>query len=324
MSSLEEIKAPVKEHFTGFEQFFKDEMRSGVKLLNTISDYLYRRKGKQFRPLLVLLSAKACGEPGMRSYRAATFIELLHTATLIHDDVVDDSHKRRGFFSINALWKNKVAVLTGDYLLSKGLLLAVENQDFDLLKIVSEATREMSEGELLQIEKARRLDIEENIYFDIITKKTASFTAACCAAGASSSNAPSEIIEALYKFGLNLGIAFQLKDDLFDYEASSATGKPNGIDIKEKKMTLPIIYYLNQLDIIKRKTIISRIKFFHNKVDKMSRLIEDVKKSGGFDYTLSVMNEYRIKAIKELDILPESAAKKSLIKLLDFSISRQY
>lgn len=320
---IKTIKEPVKEHIKGFEFFFQQEMRSGVKVLNTITDYLYRRKGKQFRPLLVLLSAAATGTPCQRSYRAATLIQLLHTATLVHDDVVDDSNRRRGFFSINALWKNKVAVLTGDYLLAKGLLLSVNHEDFDLLKIVSEATREMSEGELLQIEKARRMDIEEDLYFEIIRKKTASLTAACCAAGATSAGASEQETASLYRFGLNLGIAFQLKDDLFDYQKESKTGKPVGIDIKEKKMTLPLIYFLGQKPLIERFKIITHIKLYHNNVEKMSRLIEQVSLSGGFEYTVQKMEEYRNLAIKELDTFPQSSAIISLKNLLELSISRQ-
>jgi octaprenyl-diphosphate synthase len=324
MSGITNIKEPVKEHFANFELFFRQEMRSGVKLLNTVTDYIYRRKGKQFRPLLVLLSAKAVGEPGERSYRAATLIELLHTETLVHDDVVDDSNRRRGLFSINALWKNKVAVLTGDYLLSKGLLLSIGNEDFDLLKIVSEATREMSEGELMQIEKARRLDIEENIYFDIIRKKTASLTAASCAMGAVSTGAADKDVKALYYFGLNLGVAFQLKDDMFDYQNNKLTGKPTGIDIKEKKMTLPLIYYLGQQPWIKRKRIITNIKLYHNDSVKMAKLIEDVSHSGGFEYTAKKMDEYCLRANEFLKELPVNPAVDALKCLLDLSISRQY
>ncbi len=324
MNTLKHIKEPVKQDLVAFQSFFRSEMRSGVKLLNTISDYLYRRRGKQFRPLLVLLSAAATGKVSERSYRAATLIELLHTATLIHDDVVDDSNRRRGAFSINALWKNKVAVLTGDYLLAKGLLLATGNQDFDLLKIVAEATREMSEGELLQIEKARRLDIEESIYFEIITKKTASLTAACCAAGAVSTGAEQKYVDALREFGKNLGIAFQLRDDLFDYQKTGLTGKPGGIDIKEKKITLPLLYYMSKLNLIERNKIKLNIRINHNNSKKMQNLIKDVSESGGFEYTSQKMEEYSIKAIENISVLPPGPAVDSLRKLLEFSISRQY
>ena len=245
MGSLTEIKQPIQQYLSVFEKKFRDSMLSSVPLLNIITRYIVKRKGKQMRPMFVFLSAKLVGDVNDSTFTAASLIELLHTATLVHDDVVDDSNKRRGFFSINALWKNKIAVLVGDYLLSRGLLLSLENEEFDLLKIVSNATKEMSEGELLQIEKARKLDIEEDIYFEIIRKKTASLIASCCAAGASSVKAKEDDIERIRLFGELTGIAFQIKDDLFDYEKTNATGKPAGIDIKEQKMTLPLIYTLN-------------------------------------------------------------------------------
>lgn len=323
MGNLESIKEPVKEHFKNFEQFFRQEMSSGVRILNTITGYLYRRKGKQLRPLLVLLSAGATARPVEKTYRAATLIELLHTATLVHDDVVDDSNRRRGFFSINALWKNKVAVLTGDYLLAKGLLLATENEDFDLLRIVSGATREMAEGELIQIEKARRLDIEESVYFDIISKKTASLTSACCEAGAVSAGAGPEAKQALAAFGRNLGIAFQLKDDLFDYQKGYATGKPNGLDIKEKKMTLPLIYYIRNLPFLERKAVIANVRLNHNNPRKMEKIMQKVSKSGAFEYTAEKMEHYRISALDALRNLPTSPSRLALEELLEFSISRK-
>ncbi|MDD3742353.1 MAG: polyprenyl synthetase family protein, partial [Lentimicrobiaceae bacterium] len=239
MKVLEEIKIPVEAHLDEFEKAFRQSLKSNVLLLDRITRYLVKRKGKQIRPLFVFLSAGAAGNINASTQRAATLIELLHTATLIHDDVVDDSNERRGTFSINALWKNKIAVLVGDFLLSKGLLLSMDNRDYELLRIVSNATREMSEGELLQIEKARRLDIEESVYFEIIRKKTASLIASCCASGAASAGCSEEMVNKFYEFGELTGIAFQIKDDLFDYNHNANTGKPSGIDLKEKKLTMP-------------------------------------------------------------------------------------
>ena len=244
---VEKIKAPVAAEMKLFEEKFKASMKSDVALLDKITNYIVKRKGKQMRPLFVFLSAKACGEINEATFTAASLIELLHTATLVHDDVVDDANERRGFFSINALWKNKIAVLVGDFLLSKGLLLTTENGQFELLKIVSKAVQQMSEGELLQMEKARRLDIDEEIYYQVIKQKTASLVASCCASGAQSVNAAPAIVESMYQFGINVGMAFQIKDDIFDFGSSSAIGKPTGIDIKERKMTLPLIYTLNKV-----------------------------------------------------------------------------
>src|SRR3954465_3247892 len=258
--AVDEIKEPVAHHMEVFEDKFKSAMRSSVPLLDKITTYIVKRKGKQIRPMFVFLSAQVAGEINESTYRAAALIELLHTATLVHDDVVDDSNERRGFFSVNALWKNKIAVLIGDFLLSKGLLLSLDNNDFHLLKIVSTAVREMSEGELLQIEKARRLDISEEVYFDIITKKTATLIAACCAAGAASVTGDKNIIAAAREFGTLTGIAFQIKDDLFDFGSGEDIGKPTGIDIKEKKMTLPLIYALNRSTWLEKRKIINIIK----------------------------------------------------------------
>jgi octaprenyl-diphosphate synthase len=259
--SLREIKSPISGHLEVFEKTFRKSMKSSIPLLDIITRYIIRRKGKQMRPLFVFLSAGTCGQINTRTQRAGAMIELLHTATLVHDDVVDDSHKRRGFFSINALWKNKIAVLVGDYLLSRGLLLSLDNDDFDLLKIVSEATREMSEGELLQIEKARRLDITEDIYFEVIRKKTASLIAACCKAGAASAGADKDALQRMHTFGEYTGIAFQIKDDLFDYqENGQETGKPVAIDIREKKMTLPLIYTLSNSGFFEKRRIMASVK----------------------------------------------------------------
>ena len=323
MATLNKIKRPIQSHLTEFEKEFRDSMKSSVPLLDIITGYIVKRKGKQMRPMFVFLSADICGEINKSTYTAATLIELLHTATLVHDDVVDDSNERRGFFSINALWKNKIAVLVGDYLLSKGLLLSLDNDEFNLLKIVSEATREMSEGELLQIEKARKLNIKESIYFEIIRKKTASLIASCCAAGALSVNTDKETIEKMKLFGRNVGIAFQIKDDLFDYELSNSTGKPNGIDIKEQKMTLPLIYLLNNSSYIEKRKIINIVKNHNNNPVKVSEVINLVNNSGGIEYAREKMKEYHNKALQILNEFPESDSKTALKQLVDFTIERR-
>jgi octaprenyl-diphosphate synthase len=322
MTSLKEIQSPVKEHIITFEDTFRESMKSSVPLLDTITRYIIKRKGKQMRPLFVFLSAGVAGGINESTYRAASLIELLHTATLVHDDVVDDSNMRRGFFSINALWKNKIAVLVGDYLLSTGMRLALKNDDFDLLKIVSDAVKEMSEGELLQIEKARRLDIKEDIYFQIIRKKTASLIASCCACGASSAGSGKEIIEKFRQFGEYVGIAFQIKDDLFDYETGKATGKPNGIDIKDQKMTLPLIHLLNNSGVIEKRWIVNTVKSHNTETSRVERLIEKVNESGGIAYARERMLEYRQKAIALLNEFPGSAYRDSLNQLVLFTTER--
>jgi len=324
MASLNEIKAPVEHHITEFEKKFRDSMRSSVPLLDRITAYLVKRKGKQIRPLFVFLTADISGGINETTYRAASLIELLHTATLIHDDVVDDSNERRGFFSLNALWKNKISVLIGDFLLSKGLLLSLENDDFELLRIVSDATREMSEGELLQIEKARRLDIQEDVYFEIIRKKTASLIASCCASGAASAGADKETIRRLHRFGELTGIAFQIKDDLFDYSKSLETGKPNGIDIKEKKMTLPLIYLLNNSGWVEKRRIINTVKHHNDNPVKVASLIQQVKDAGGIAYAEKQMLEYRKQAIELLHGFEPSPARKSLEELVIFTTERKH
>ncbi len=323
MISLNEIKKPINDNIDAFEKKFKLSMQSSVPLLDIITAYILKRKGKQIRPMFVFLSAKICGEINESTYRAASLIELLHTATLVHDDVVDDSNERRGFFSINALWKNKIAVLVGDFLLSKGLLLAVDNNDFHFLKIVSNAVKEMSEGELLQIEKARHLDIKEEIYYEIIRKKTASLIASCCASGAASTNNDEDIIKKMHLFGENVGIAFQIKDDLFDYEKSRETGKPNGIDIKEQKMTLPLIYMLNNASYIEKRYAINIVKNHHNKPEKVAELIMKVNSSGGIEYARDKMLEYKDKALVLLSEMPESEARDAMEQLVLFSIERK-
>ena len=304
-----------------FEKKFRESMRSRVLLLDKITNYIVKRKGKQMRPLFVFLSAGLSGGISEATYRGAALIELLHTATLVHDDVVDDAHYRRGFFSINALWKNKIAVLVGDYLLSRGLLLSVEHGDFGLLKIVSEAVREMSEGELLQMEKARRLDIDEEVYFDIIRQKTASLISSCCAVGASSSGAPSEIVTLMHQFGEKVGMAFQIKDDLFDY-GTMEIGKPIGIDIREKKMTLPLIYALRQAGFMERQRIMYIIKNQGHLSKKVDEVIDFVKKSGGIEYARSAMDGYTNQAQEILAGFDASPFRESLQELVKYTIER--
>lgn len=322
MGDLEKIKIPIKEEMEAFEPKFREYMASNVALLDRITYYIYKRKGKQLRPMLVFLTAKMLGEINESSYRGAALVELMHTATLVHDDVVDDSDYRRGFFSINALWKNKIAVLVGDYLLSRVLLLAVENEEHRLLKIVSTAVREMSEGELLQIEKARKLDITEDIYFDIIRQKTASLIASCCGVGAASVTDDEAIISNMREFGELLGIAFQIKDDLFDYETEARTGKPSGIDIKEQKMTLPLIYALQQASKKDKRFMINVVKRHNRDRKKVLEVMQMVRNYGGMDYATQKMNEYYEKALALLADQPESEALISLRNLADYVISR--
>ncbi|MBU1368178.1 MAG: polyprenyl synthetase family protein [Bacteroidetes bacterium] len=323
MSNLDQIKKPISRELDHFEQFFKESMRSRIGLLDKITRYIVKTKGKQMRPMFVLLSATINGGINDSSYRAATLIELLHTATLVHDDVVDDSNERRGFFSINALWKNKISVLVGDFLLSRGLLLALDHGDFELLKIVSEAVKAMSEGELLQIEKARRMDIEEPVYFEIITKKTASLIASCCAVGAASAGADKAAIDRMRQFGINVGIAFQIKDDIFDYQLNSQTGKPSGIDIKERKMTLPLIYLLNQSGLIEKRRIIHTVKRHGNNPEKVASLIQKVQEAGGIAYAEQQMQHYVNLALEQLEGLPDSEALDALKQMVEFTVSRK-
>ncbi|MDO8897072.1 MAG: polyprenyl synthetase family protein [Bacteroidales bacterium] len=323
MAEIDQIKKPIKSELKHFEQVFRDAMRSRIPLLDKVTQYLVKSKGKQMRPMFVLLSAQVAGSVNESTYRAATLIELLHTATLVHDDVVDDSNERRGFFSINALWKNKIAVLVGDYLLSQGMLLALNNDDFALLKIVSGAVKEMSEGELLQIEKARRLDVQEDIYFEIIRKKTASLIASCCAVGAASTGADEQMIQRMRDFGTYVGIAFQIKDDIFDFEDSRVIGKPTGIDIKERKMTLPLIFLLNNSNWSEKRKIINLVKNHNSEPDKVRLVIEKVRASGGINYAENMMNDYIQKALETLSGLPASPALESLKMLVDYSINRE-
>jgi len=315
------IKQPIKDELIYFEQFFKDSMKSNVSLLDKITYYIVKRKGKQVRPMFVLLSAKMAGEISENSYTAAALIELMHTASLVHDDVVDDANERRGFFSVNALWKNKVAVLVGDYLLAQGLLLSVESGQYQLLKILSSAVKNMSEGELLQIQKARKLDITEEVYYDIIRQKTASLIASACAAGAASVTSDPEIIQKFHDYGENIGIAFQIKDDLFDY-GTKDIGKPRGIDIKEKKMTLPLIHVLQNSTRSEKRRIINVVKNENMNKTKVDELIQYIREQGGLEYTISKMNEYKEKADQILMSMPESIYRTSLFELSEFVINR--
>jgi len=324
MKLIEQIKQPILKEMELFEQKFKESMVSKVPLLNRITHYIVRRKGKQMRPMFVFLVAKMVsdGKFDERTYRGAAIIELIHTATLVHDDVVDDSNRRRGFFSVNALWKNKIAVLVGDFLLSKGLLLSIDNDDFDILKLISVAVREMSEGELLQIEKARRLDIDEEIYFEIIRQKTATLIAACCGIGAASVNAPKEEVVKMRLFGELIGIAFQIKDDLFDY-TDAKIGKPTGIDIKEQKMTLPLIYTLNNCSKSEKKWLINSVKNHNLDKKRVKEVIQFVKENGGIEYTIQQMKSYKEKALAILETYPESTYKTSLLTMVNYVIERK-
>ena len=324
MKIVEQIKQPIKQEMDLFEEKFREAMVSKVPLLNRITHYIVRRKGKQMRPMFVFLVAKmvSYGDFNQRTYRGASVIELIHTATLVHDDVVDDSNRRRGFFSLNALWKNKIAVLVGDYLLSKGLLLSIDNDDFDLLKLISIAVREMSEGELLQIEKARKLDITEAIYFDIIRQKTATLISACTGIGAASVGAEKEEIDLMRQFGELIGIAFQIKDDLFDY-TDDKIGKPTGIDIKEQKMTLPLIYALNNCSEKDKKWLINSVKNHNKDKKRVKEVITFVKQHGGIDYTISKMKDYQQKALNILNKYPNSPYKESLVLMVNYVIERK-
>ena len=323
MNVLKKIKKPIEKEMMHFEEKFKKNMKSHVPLLDKIMHYIIKRKGKQMRPMFIFLTAKLHGEINDSTYRAASLIELLHTATLVHDDVVDDANIRRGFFSINALWKNKISVLVGDYLLSQGLMVSVENEEFELLKIVSNAVREMSQGELLQIEKSRKLDIKEDVYFEIIRQKTAALIAACCACGATSVKQNKDIIKKMYEFGEYIGVAFQMKDDLFDYENNLTIGKPVGIDIKEQKMTLPIIYTLNQVNQNEKNFIINVIKNHNTNEKKVAKVIKVVRKNNGIEYTTQKMIDYKKRALEILKEFKNNEAKKSLELLVNHVIERE-
>ncbi|HEY0895984.1 MAG TPA: polyprenyl synthetase family protein [Sphingobacteriaceae bacterium] len=322
MSRLDEIKKPIAADLDTFEGKFKESMQSSVPLLDRITHYIVKRKGKQIRPMFVFFSASLCGGINEATHRGAALVELLHTATLVHDDVVDNAYERRGFFSVNALWKNKIAVLVGDFLLAKGLLLSVNNEDFKLLKIVSEAVQQMSEGELLQIEKARRLDINEKIYYEVIRQKTASLIASCCACGAASAGADEELVEKMRLFGEKVGIAFQIKDDLFDF-GTDDVGKPLGIDIKEKKITLPLIYALNKSTSSEKRHIINLVKNHNEEPDKVEEVISFVRNSGGLAYAEMQMHRFQEEAFEILAGLPDNDARKGLEQLIRFTTERK-
>ena len=324
MKVVEIIKKPIYYEMEVFEKKFRDSMSSNVSLLNRITHFIVNRKGKQMRPMFVFLVSKMFGNGKVneRTYRGAAVIELIHTATLVHDDVVDDSYKRRGFFSVNALWKNKIAVLVGDYLLSKGLLLSIENEDFDLLKIISVAVREMSQGELLQIEKSRSLDITIDTYFEIIRQKTATLIASCCAIGAKAVDCNEKEVQKMHKLGELIGMAFQIKDDLFDY-GKKKIGKPVGIDIREKKMTLPLIHVLNKSSKSDKRTIINIRKNRKKNKTKVDELIQLVKEKGGIEFAEEKMNFYRQKALKILCEFPKNDYRDSLELILNYVIERK-
>ncbi len=322
MPSLSSIKEPIKDDLNNFEPYFRSLMKSKAPLLNIITNYIIKRKGKQMRPMLVFLTSRLFGEVNQSSYNAATLIELMHTATLIHDDVVDNSYQRRGMFSINALWKNKIAVLVGDYLLSRGLLVAVDNNEFELLKVVSEAVREMSEGELLQIEKARKLDITEDVYFDIIQKKTASLIAACAKAGATSVKANEIQLAKIKDFGMKVGIAFQIRDDIFDYTNTGNIGKPSGNDIREKKMTLPLIYVLNNSSSGEKRKIINIVKKKSEDKNRVDKLVKHVIDKGGIEYASKVMDTYKNEALNILSEMPQNEANKALVDFVNYTTIR--
>lgn len=323
MKSLKEIKKPVSEDIKAFQNLFQKTVKSKVPLLDVIMRYILKSKGKQMRPLFVIYSAGLFNNINPSTYVAATLIELMHTATLVHDDVVDDSFQRRGRFSINYLWKNKIAVLAGDFLLSRGMLLALENKEFNLLEIVSSSVKDMSEGELLQLEKARKLDISEDIYYEIIRKKTASLMASCFATGAASACDNKSDIEKMRLVGEYAGMAFQIRDDLFDLQVDNKSGKPTGIDIKEKKMTLPLIYLLNQSSFSEKRKIINTIKNHKDDMAKVKWLIDRINQSGGIDYAKAKMLDYKNRAVELLMTYPENQSRQALIDLIEYTIERK-
>ncbi|MBA5246043.1 polyprenyl synthetase family protein [Marnyiella aurantia] len=321
---VEEIKKPIAQEMKLFEKKFYESMQSNVPLLDKVTRFIVTTKGKQMRPMFVFLCARLVGSVNEKTFRGASMIELIHTATLVHDDVVDESFKRRNFFSINALWKNKIAVLVGDYLLSKSVLLSTDHKDFDLLSVIARTIREMSEGELLQLEKARKLDITEDVYYEIIRQKTATLIAACCEIGVLSNNADEHMAKKMMEFGTFTGMAFQIKDDLFDYLSSNFIGKPVGIDIKEQKMTLPLIHTLKTASEKDRKYFFNTIKRYNNDKVRVKELIEFVKSSGGLDYAMGVMKDFQLKAKNILNEFPDSEAKHSLHLMLDYVIERKF
>lgn len=322
MMSVKEIMEPISQEMSEFEIRFRESMKSEVPMLDKVTHYVIRRKGKQMRPMFIFLTAKMLGNINDKTYDAATLVELLHTATLVHDDVVDDANERRGFFSVNALWKNKIAVLVGDYMLSKVLTLSIEKNNPDLLGIVARAVKEMSEGELLQIEKARKMDITEEVYFNVIKKKTASLISTCCEAGALSVGR-NDISNKMKEFGETIGIAFQIKDDIFDYGTPNDIGKPTGLDIRERKMTLPLIYVLNTAPVEVKKELINIVKNHNENPKKVNRAVELVIEHGGITYTHKKMLEYKEKALELLTEIPDSEAKKAILGLVEYTTNRK-
>jgi len=323
MPELKEIRRPVQLEMEEFEKFFASSIQSKVSLLDIITRYVLRRKGKQIRPLFVFLTAKMLGDVGSSTYTAASLIELLHTATLVHDDVVDESNERRGAFSINAIWRSKIAVLFGDYLLAKGLLLTVEKGDYELLSIVSDAVKEMSEGELLQIQKSLSLNLDMETYYEVIRKKTATLIASCTACGAKSVGSSDEVVQDMYNLGIAIGMAFQIKDDLFDYQPRGPIGKPTGNDIKEKKFTLPLLYALNQSSWAERRQIIRKVKGRSASASTVKDVTAFVEKHGGLQFAEEKMLSFRDAALEILSRYPESAARQSLTDLIDFTVFRR-
>ncbi|HEY0056233.1 MAG TPA: polyprenyl synthetase family protein [Pedobacter sp.] len=322
MSKLDEIKRPIEKELDLFEEKFRASMKSSVPLLDRITHYIVKRKGKQIRPMFVFFSASLAGGITEATHRGAALVELLHTATLVHDDVVDNSYERRGFFSVNALWKNKIAVLVGDFLLAKGMHLSLHNNDFNLLKIVNHAVQQMSEGELLQMEKARKLDIQEPIYYEVIRQKTASLIASCCAVGAASAGADEQVIEKMRVFGENVGMSFQIKDDLFDF-GTDDVGKPLGIDIKEKKITLPLIYALSKSTRADKHRIINLVKNHNEDAQKVQEVIHFVRNSGGLAYAEMQMHRYQEAAFEVLNTFPDQQARTALEQLVRFTTERK-
>ncbi len=322
MSRLDEIKRPIEKELDAFEDKFKSSMKSSVPLLDRITHYIVKRKGKQIRPMFVFFSASLTGGITEATHRGAALVELLHTATLVHDDVVDNSYERRGFFSVNALWKNKIAVLVGDFLLAKGMDLSLQNNDFGMLKIVNTAVQNMSEGELLQMEKARKLDIDESVYFEVIRQKTASLIASCCACGAASTGSDQTVVEQMYLFGEKVGMAFQIKDDLFDF-GTDDVGKPLGIDIKEKKITLPLIYALSKSGRTEKHRIINLVKNHNEDAQKVAEVIHFVRNSGGLAYAEMQMHRFQDEAFEILKRFPASDARNGLEQLVRFTTERK-
>jgi octaprenyl-diphosphate synthase len=323
MTNLKKIKSPIEQDLKAFEPYFRKALQSDVPLLGTVLRFLYRTKGKQLRPMFVFLSAKLHGETNESSQLAACSVELLHSATLVHDDVVDESYERRGTFSINALWRNKLAVLVGDYILAKGLLLQLENKKYNFLHLISKAVQDMSEGEILQIKKSRKLDIDEETYFEIIRKKTASLIATSMAIGAASVSDDEKIPGKMYRIGQDAGIAFQIKDDIFDYQKKGILGKPTGNDIKEKKITLPLLYLLKNSDTVERRRILRLIKRKNKSPTIVEELIQRVSEKGGLEYATEKMNEFKNKALCALEEFPESEARRSLIELMNYLTTRK-